>query len=56
MTIKELLKVLSQAPNMDNEVFIPAHIEGINQGMTTQIHWNFDFNGNLELSEGENRE
>lgn len=53
MTIKELLKVLSQAPSMDKEVYIPAG--GIMPYHTTEIHWNFDDNGDLELSPGGNR-
>ena len=55
MTIKELLKVLSQAPSMDGEVWIYEIKDGETTGdYTTKIRWKFDDRGDLELLPSEN--
>jgi len=51
MTIQELKKILDRATDKTKKVYI----ESTNH-FTTEIHWNFDDNNDLELSEGTNRE
>lgn len=54
MTIKELKKILEQAPNPDvNCIYIPRGGKGGYEA-TTKIVANYDDVGDLELAEGKN--
>lgn len=55
MQIKELIKILENAPDKNREVYIPhteiGEISGsVLQTMETTIGYNFDDNNDLELS------
>ena len=52
MTIKELKRILTIAPDQNRKIYI-ASTSG--RYTTTEIHWNFDDNNDLELTEGTNR-